>query len=131
MQRVVLDTNILVSALLTPAGVSAKIFDIFETEQIDIYYSKGIMDEYEDVLFRQKFNFDLRKIHRTLEKIEKLGIFVVPQVSGILLPDESDRPFYDTAKTCDAFLVTGNGRHYPLEQRVVTPKQFLELIVSF
>ena len=126
MRRVVLDTNILVSALLTPAGIPARIFEIYKTGQIDIYYNKEIMEEYEDVLFRQKFNFDIQKIYQMLEKIKKTGILSVSQTSTIPLLDETDRRFYDTAKTCVAFLVTGNIRHYPDEEFVVTPKQFLE-----
>ena len=56
------------------------------------------------------------------------GIFVSALQSKAVFIDESDRVFYDVAATCDAYLITGNKKHYPVESFVFTPAEFLELL---
>ena len=64
---------------------------------------------------------------RAVNLIEKNGVCVQPEISDIPLPDESDRIFYDTAKAVNAYLVTGNLKHYPEESQIVTPARFVEI----
>lgn len=129
--KAVIDTNILVSALLSTSAESAVtivVNKIFTTELLPVY-SSAIMSEYEQVLHRAKFKFPLEKIERLLEMIRFCGIEVHAQVSKIKLPDEDDRCFYDAAKTEGVdYLVTGNKRHFPDENFIVTAAEYLKAI---
>jgi putative PIN family toxin of toxin-antitoxin system len=122
---VVLDTNILVSAMLTVGGNPSKILEMVLDEELSVYYSRSIMSEYEDVLFRPRFAFDAERVHFILDAIRESGVLLAPDPSGIQLPDESDRVFYDAAKSGGALLITGNLRHYPPEPFIVTAAGFL------
>ena len=131
MQKVVIDTNIVVSSFISPKGIPAKIIALIAlTEEFIICYNEDILSEYQDVLSRTKFdkyNFKSTEIANFIKKVKKLGIFIEPMASDILLPDESDRIFYDTAKFAEAILITGNIKHYPPEDFIVTPTIFLQL----
>ena len=127
MFRVVLDTNILVAALLYPLGKPAKTLAFCISEKAEICYNSQIMWEYEDVLFRPRFKFDIEEIkNNTLTELKKVGLIIEPTQSTIYMPHESDRIFYDTAKAGEALLITGNQRHYPNEPFILSPAEFLE-----
>ena len=127
MLKVVIDTNIIVSAFISPNGNSAKVLNLCRKNKADIYYNDEIMYEYEDVLFRPHFKFDIEEIkNTTLTELRKTGIFSKPAKSSITMPDEADRIFYDTAKENGAILITGNKKHYPDEQFILSPTEFLE-----
>jgi len=128
MQRIVIDTNIFVSALLSPKGNSAEIIDKIGNEESYLYYSKEILAEYKEVLSREKFNFDIAKQNKIINRIERFGNLVDPSASNIILSDESDRIFYDTAKEANAILITGNIKHFPKEDFIKTPAEYLEYI---
>ena len=55
---------------------------------------------------------------------------IEPVASTISLPDETDRVFYDTAKSSDSILITGNIKHYPSDEFVMSPSDFLKSISS-
>jgi len=129
-KRVVVDTNILVSAALSPNGNPAKIIALISSgEEIQVYYSREILAEYKDVLSRQKLNIAAETQTRIMNAIISTGTLITPTSSEIPLPDESDRVFYDTAKESGAVLITGNTKHFPEEDFIVTPSQFLELFL--
>ena len=128
MWHVVLDTNVLVSALLTPKGKAATIVALVNARQITACYEARIIAEYEEVLSRSRFNFSEVDRAGLLTGLRHFGVIINPPVSTIALPDESDRVFYDTARAAGAFLITGNIRHYPDEDFVVTPAAFLSLL---
>jgi len=125
MLRVVLDTNVVVSALLSPNGNPAKILDLVTDKKLNIYYSSEILSEYIDVLNRPHFNFNDKNRSDFIQNIQKFGILVTPPLSDIPLPDEDDRCFYDIANFYEAILVTGNMKHYPVKSFIVTPTEFL------
>jgi putative PIN family toxin of toxin-antitoxin system len=125
MQKIVIDTNVLVSALMNDKGNPAKIASFFADKKVEAYYSATIMVEYEDVLNREEFNFEEKKVFEMLDGFKKNGKLFVPVKSNISLIDEDDRAFYDTAKQSGSFLVTGNIKHYPQEDFIVTPTEFL------
>ena len=125
MLRAVLDTNILVSALLNPQGAPADILRKMAIDDITVFYSPVIFAEYQEVLFRAKFGFDQVDVENLLGQIRLQGIMELPDVSTVSMPDESDRVFYDTAKFCNAYLITGNKKHYPREKFIVSPAEFL------
>lgn len=125
MLKIVLDTNVLVSGLITPKGVAARIIGAVNAGEVFLCYSGQIIAEYEDVLRRAKFGFRNQDVDILLDSIVELGIPVLPKASSIAMPDESDRVFYDTALCAGALLVTGNTRHYPAEDFILTPADFL------
>ena len=128
MINIVLDTNIIVSAALSSEGNPAKIIKLIALDDsIQIYYSPAILDEYKKVLSYERLNLSEEKQTRAVNLIEKNGVCVQPETSAIPLPDESDHIFYDTAKAVNAYLVTGNLKHYPEESQIVTPARFVEI----
>jgi putative PIN family toxin of toxin-antitoxin system len=124
MIRVVMDTNVIVSALMSSNGTPARILALIFYGEIQIYYSDGILTEYEDVLSRPALKIKPEKIKRFFEIIREAGTPIMPTASNMPLPDESDRIFYDTARESNAILITGNTKHYPTEDIIMTPSQF-------
>ena len=128
MINIVLDTNIIVSAALSSGGNPARIIELIAVnENMQIYYSPVILDEYKKVLSYKRLNLSYEKQTRAIKLIEKNGLSILPESSDIPMPDESDRIFYDTAKTANAYLVTGNLKHYPEESQILAPAQFVEI----
>jgi putative PIN family toxin of toxin-antitoxin system len=125
--KIVLDTNVVVSAFLAPAGKPAAIIRLALRNDFDVCVDSAILAEYEEVLYRPKFAGRMSEadIRRFFQIMYDIGIVVISDPSSVGLPDESDRKFYDVYKTADATLITGNKRHYPEEKSIVTPDQFL------
>jgi putative PIN family toxin of toxin-antitoxin system len=124
MRRVVLDTNIIVSALISPNGIPAQIFNAVLQDLLLICHDSRITAEYEKVLSRAKFDFDIAMIRYTLDTIVMKGLSVIPETSVIPMPDESDRKFYEVAASCSAILITGNLKHYPDAPFIMTAADF-------
>ena len=103
MDKVVLDTNILISATLTPAGNPAKIVNMALDKTIQFYLNDEILAEYEEVLSRKEFSFSSEEKSALMVGIKKSGIISKPSVSITPMPDEDDRIFYDTAKKMAQF----------------------------
>ena len=122
---VVLDTNILVSALLTPNGNPSTILNSIIDGGLRIVFSADIIGEYRSVLSRERFGFNENDIHDLLLFIENFGFEVNPHRSQISLPDESDRPFFDAALEVEAVLVTGNLKDFPPSDHIVAPGEFV------
>jgi putative PIN family toxin of toxin-antitoxin system len=122
--KVVLDTNVIVSALLNPNGFPGFIWRELISNDAQAFYSDEMLDEYREVLHRAKFPFKKKTVDSTLNAISRKFIRVIPDVSHMLFDDESDRIFYDTAIAVSATLVTGNMRHYPESPYVTNPSEF-------
>jgi putative PIN family toxin of toxin-antitoxin system len=123
---VVLDTNILVSALLSN-GPPALIVDRVAGERIRPCFDDRILTEYWDVLSRPKLGFSPPRVDRLIHDIVRAGFGIEVSVpSGFSMPDEDDRKFYDAARTAGAVLITGNTRHYPNEPFILTPAAFVQ-----
>ncbi len=129
----VIDTNVLVSALLsnhTDATMVQLIGRLIRGEVVPIY-SAEIMQEYQEVLSRKKFKFELNMINYILATIEKYGILVEVSSTGVILPDMKDLPFYEVVmekRDDNAYLITGNLKHFPTEPFIVTPRQMLDIL---
>ena len=131
MINVVVDTNIIISAALSPKGNPAKIIEfIADHEEIQIFYSSKIFDEYEKVLSYKRLNIDNDMKMRTLNLFKKIGILIEPVISNIPMPDETDRIFYDTAQTSKSILITGNIKHFPANPFIMTPADFINKVAS-
>lgn len=128
MIKVVLDTNILVSGLLSTKGNPAKIVNAFMAKQFQLFYNVKIIEEYQEVLLRNKLGLRVEDVTELLDAVSIFGFIINPDKSDIHLPDESDRIFYDVAKASNAFLITGNIKHYPMESFIINPTQFVALL---
>jgi putative PIN family toxin of toxin-antitoxin system len=127
--NVVLDTNVLVSAGLTPHGKSAQAFNaVINSEKTQLFYSLEIFAEYEEVLSRPKLKLSNTVQQFYLNAVKAFGKLITPSVSTMSMPDENDRIFYDTAKEAGAVLVTGNIKDYPNEDFIITPAQFKTIL---
>lgn len=130
----VLDTNVLVSALLSKSSVPAEILDEAANGSIVPLFNDEILAEYEDVLHRRKFPFTAREVRVLIEAIKSRGVHVEAGPVDAVLPDLDDVVFYavvmEKRKDEDAYLVTGNQKHFPKEPFIVTPKEMLDIILG-
>ena len=128
---VVLDTNILVSALINPTGVPATILSLLLNGKLTPCYDNRILKEYREVLSRQKFHFKKSLILQLLDYIKHEGEFIAVEPMRVASVSEDDRMFYEVAKAGKAqFLVTGNKKHFPNEDFVRTPREFVDIYLS-
>ena len=128
----VIDTNVIVSALLNRASTPGMVLEEALPGRIIPLLHDDILDEYSDVLRRPKFKFDRQEIEIAVAGLIKRGIFVDAAPLTEYLPDPGDAVFYqvvmEARNTDDAYLVTGNLKHFPQKPFVVTPKEMLEII---
>lgn len=129
----VIDTNVLVSAMLKWNSIPGNVMElVFEGPIIPIL-NESIMEEYQTVLARPKFHFTPDIIRDVLENIKKQGIYVDADSIDMELPDPKDRVFYEVVmeerKTEDAYLVTGNIKHFPTKPFIVTPREMIDIIL--
>ena len=112
---VVLDTNVIVSALLSPHGKPAYIFNRFINGELTLCADERILSEYYAVLSRPQFKFNPQLIDRIISFIRTHALIVTPITLSAQFDDESDKKFYEVAKTCNATLITGNLKHFPVD----------------
>lgn len=129
--RIVLDTNVLVSGLLSPFGPPSEIVRMVSSGAVSLCVDARILSEYEDVLLRPKFGFDRDSVAALLDYIAFRGEAVASAPLAWRLPDPDDEPFLEVALGCPAdYLVTGNNGHFPAAARdgveVLTPAEFVE-----
>ncbi len=129
----VIDTNVLVSALLSSHDDAATVLvvgKLFSGEVIALY-SDEILHEYGEVLRRAKFHFSEEAVSALLDTIKKYGERIQPTPTGEILPDMKDLPFYEVVverRDDEAYLVTGNMKHFPVRPFIVTAKEFLDIL---
>jgi len=127
----VIDTNVLVSSFISknPQSATKKVVRMMLDGVITPLYDEDILAEYNDVLKRSKFHLMAYEVDAIVDFIRKFGINTLRTPFNELMPDESDRVFYEiTLSVDDSFLVTGNLRHYPNTPQVVTPANFLNIL---
>ena len=127
MLKVVLDTNVLVSALWTPVGNASIIISLILSNRILPCFDQRILDEYLAVLSRPRLAFPPGQVDELLSEITGRGLSVTVSPSIVAMPDETDRKFYDVAIFCEAYLITGNLKHYPKKSFVTSPARFVEI----
>ena len=123
----VMDTNVLVSALLSPMGKPAEIYKMFLSGTLELVICPEIFEEYSDVLLRPYLKIPVSDAEIVLAAIWQQAQKVTPITSTDPMPDEDDRVFYDAAKSANAYLITGNAKHYPQESVILSPAEFLDL----
>jgi putative PIN family toxin of toxin-antitoxin system len=134
MIRVVLDTNILVSALLSPLGPPAQLYVLALSGSIQMCVSGSVYAEYEEVLHRPRLKRDPKIVVAALGAIRERALWVKPSSVVRACADRDDDVFLECAEAAAAnFVVTGNLRHFPEAWgniRVVTARALLDLLVS-
>jgi putative PIN family toxin of toxin-antitoxin system len=125
MRKVVIDTNVIVSALLNPGGTPAGILALFINDKIEAYYDARILHEYGEVLSRSKFPFERADVDSLIDTFKNKGVPVAAEHTEGAFTDEADRKFFEVAKTAEAVLLTGNSRHFPDDPCVISPADFL------
>lgn len=125
--NVVIDTNILVSAIWSPGRTASEILQEVFSGTLTACYDSRILEEYDRVLHYKKFGFNEWEINDVLEPLIKNGIAVIaPPIRDVSFErDEEDRKFYEVAKFCRAVLITGNLKHFPEDPDILTPADFL------
>ncbi len=130
----VIDTNVLVSAMLKWTSVPGNILEFAFGGTIVPVLNDKIVAEYRDVLMRDKFHLTKEIVDDVIKALEYQGEYIDTDKMDYKLPDPKDVIFYaivmEKRKDDDAYLVTGNLRHFPQEPFVVTPKEMLDIILA-
>ena len=127
----VIDTNVFVSAFISKKldAATSKVIDAVFRNLITPIYNEEIIEEYTEVLHRRKFNIDDDLIRRAIDRVLINGIRGERILSNEFFPDPKDVVFYEVALSKDdAYLVTGNTKHFPKTPIVVTPAQMIEIL---
>lgn len=129
----VIDTNVIVSALITKNPQSPPYLILREAlnGRITPLYHQDILKEYREVLSRKKFHLENETIKTVINSVISNGIEVNPKPTGEIFVDMEDLIFYEVAmekREDDAFLVTGNQKHYPVKDFIVTPSEMLRIL---
>lgn len=131
MIYVVIDTNVIVSALITkkPNAATTRVLELALMGEIVPLYDQDVLDEYLEVLTRKKFKLKEDSIQYIIKTITINGIDTLRTSFLEDMPDEDDRVFYELSLSePDSSLITGNSKHFPRTPRVVFPSEFLRII---
>ena len=123
--NVVIDTNVFVSGLLNENGIPGQIVNMILAERFSLLFDNRIMEEYEDVLNRKKLKLSRDIIDPVIDYIKNEGIYVLAEPIKIKFEDKDDKKFLEVAISGNAeYLITGNTRHFPVYDIIVTPRDF-------
>jgi len=130
--RVVLDTNVIVSAVQTTHGPCAQILDMLADGVFGIFAGDRILAEYDSVLSRPALRLGPSDVAEVMILIHSSAEPVAAVPLPTKLPDPGDMPFLEVAAAAGAILVTGNFRHFPKKScagvTVLTPREFIDLV---
>lgn len=126
-QKVVIDTNVLVSGLINPSGPPGRILDMVLNGTLAMMVDDRLLSEYQNVLSRKKLGFDLSDVQDLASFIRASAEIVNANPVKKKLPDEGDKPFLEVARAgnCNV-IITGNLKHYPGVKEAISPKAFLD-----
>ena len=127
----VIDTNVLVSGLISnnPSSTTVGVLKSIDNKTIVPLFCDEILQEYDIVLHRKKFNLPEDEIDAVLEEIVALGISSSRITSNEQFPDPKDVVFYEIALSKEnSYLITGNIKHFPKVDFVVTPAEIMKII---
>ena len=130
--RLVIDTNILVSAALKPDGLQRTVFLLAITKPARLYVSATILMEYRAVLSRPELKIRKGLRRQLLQLITNHSHVVKPARSLLVTKDPDDNKFLECADAASAdYLVTGNQRHFPKfwkKTKVITSREFINIV---
>lgn len=129
----VIDTNVFISALLSKRTDTAtvQVLDALLDGIIIPLYHEDILAEYDEVLHRSKFHFKKETIKLVINAVKQYGVEIFPKPTGEILTDLDDLIFYEVTmekRYEGAYLVTGNQKHYPIKDFIVTPAEMMMII---
>jgi uncharacterized protein len=134
MLRAVLDTNVVISAHLSPAGRQALILELAIAGYFRCFVSEVLLEEYEGVLRRERFGLSPRSVTQSMRIIRKCTTLVIPKRKLEVSRDPDDNKVVECALEARAdYIVTGNTRHFPAQFqdiRVILPRQFLTVVAA-
>jgi putative PIN family toxin of toxin-antitoxin system len=131
--RIVLDTNVIVSAFLSPGRVPHSVLALCLDGKVTCLYDDRILAEYQSVLSRSKFMIPAPELQAAVATLIYFGEETSGPFPKISLTDKTDEKFLEVAWAgmADA-LVTGNGKHFPARRaglvKIMSPKEFLNQI---
>jgi len=132
MQKIIIDTNVIVSALISNSIPTLILYDLVLTRRVDICLSMEILEEYIGVLNREKFvkftNFK-SKSDVVLNKLREISLFYPVSRKIELLSDKSDDKFLELSATSSAdYLITGNTLDFTIKEfeytKIVSPREY-------
>ena len=129
----VVDTNVIVSALLKEGSIPFQILEKIKFGKIIPLYNENILNEYFDVLERNKFGFTTEQIKKSISLFLDHGLEMNPIEIDEFFSDEDDKIFYQIVMSSrqsgeDSKLITGNTKHFPQKEFIVTPAEMIEII---
>ena len=130
--RLVIDTNILVSAALKPEGLQRTVLVLAMTRPARLYISQAILAEYREVLARREFKIRRGLRQHLLQLIRNRAQLVAPALGLQITKDPDDNKFVECADAARAdYLITGNQRHFPRfwkKTKVFTSREFISIV---
>lgn len=127
-----IDTNVVVSYMLKPNSIPGDIINNVINGTIKPIISEEIIDEYEEVLKRNNFNFDNNKIDNVINLFKTKSYYFERIETYEEFVDKKDIVFYEivmaSRKVYNTYLVTGNTRHFPFKPYVVNPREMINII---
>ena len=135
MRRIfaVIDTNVVVSGMIisNPDAPTVGFLDCLGNKTITPLYCEENLEEYESVLSREKFRLPKEKVEKFIKMMKSDGISSNRRPTKEYFPDPKDIVFYEVALSKeDSFLVTGNNKHFPKVDFVVTPAEMMEIVAK-
>ena len=128
----VIDTNVLVSSMLKHDSIPGIIVDLCTNGPITPIINDKIVDEYREVLTRNKFDFSEEDVDNAINDFISSAISCDRVDIDEYFKDKGDIVFYEIVMSSnqyrDTYLVTGNIKHFPIKPFVVTPREMLEII---
>lgn len=133
--KAVVDTNVIVSYMMPREKKTAVsgFMKMVLSGELNSVTSREILEEYEEVLNREKFGFPKDAVTELLEFFRQNSIMAETWETGVELPDPDDLPFFEAyiaEQSPETFLVTGNQKHYPVWPYIVTPRQIVDYLVK-
>ncbi|MDR3001047.1 MAG: putative toxin-antitoxin system toxin component, PIN family [Fibromonadaceae bacterium] len=134
MQKIIFDTNVLVSSIIQKSYPYLIVRELFFEDKLSLCLSASLMQEYWDVLFREKFSKYSAFYFEALDLLEEISdkaIFFSPKTNIDLLGDKDDNMLLELASESNAdFLITGNSNDFTIskyrETLIVNPKNYWE-----
>src|SRR3989344_5806812 len=130
--KLVLDTNIIISAHLKPEGLERAVLNFALTPPALMFVSKAILKEYQNVLKRPKFKIDPTDSANAIKLISTRAVLLKPPVRLNITLDPDDNIFLECAQAARAdYLATGNQKHFPAfwrNTKIINSRELMKII---
>lgn len=126
--KIVVDTNVVVSGLLKPQSNPAEILNLILSRQVVLCADSRIINEYREVLLRDKFPFPKKEVEVLVSYLESIAILISPPPTYLKPKDLGDLPFIEIALHLNVPIVTGNTKHFENLKgiKILTPAEFVK-----